>query len=103
LLVLLPLFAFLATDSGIFRSAPLAALWVVAIGFLMISRVPTFSVKKAKLPLTAVLPSLIGVALTAAALISYPWGSLVVLSLAYLASIPFAMRAARRFERDGGQ
>lgn len=102
LLALLPLFATLAIDSAVFRSAPLAAVWMLAIGFLMISSLPTFSVKKAKLPLTAVLPSLIGVALTAAALISYPWGSLVVLSLAYLASIPFAVRAARRFERDGG-
>jgi CDP-diacylglycerol--serine O-phosphatidyltransferase len=68
----------------------------------MISRLPTFSIKKAKLPVTAVLPSLIGVALTAAALISYPWGSLVFLSLAYLASIPVAFRAARRLEREGG-
>jgi CDP-diacylglycerol--serine O-phosphatidyltransferase len=102
LLVLLPLFAFLATDSALFRSAPLAALWVLAMGFLMISRLPTFSIKKAQLPVTAVLPSLIGVALTAAALISYPWGSLVFLSLAYLASIPIAFRAARRLEREGG-
>jgi CDP-diacylglycerol---serine O-phosphatidyltransferase len=99
MLALLLLFVTLAGGGEVFRSGPLNAVWLIAIAFLMISRIPTFSVKKARLPMTAVLPTLIGVVLVAAALISYPWQALVLLSVAYLVSIPVSMRAARRFEK----
>jgi CDP-diacylglycerol--serine O-phosphatidyltransferase len=95
-LALFWVFVALATGSEAAADPLLNAGWLVLVGLLMISRVSTYSVKKARLRPEAVLPTLLAIAVVAAAVISLPWLTLVALSGAYLLSLPLSMRSARR-------
>lgn len=86
-------------DAG-FRSATLNAIAMLCIGFLMISRLPTFSLKKMRLSREMMLPALIGVAVLAAALINFTWWTLALIGLAYLVSVPFSVATARRMAQE---
>jgi CDP-diacylglycerol--serine O-phosphatidyltransferase len=68
----------------------------------MVSRVPTFSGKNfSRIPREYVLPILGLLALAILSLISFPWESLLVMSLIYLASLPLGVIAyLRRKRRD---
>ncbi len=99
-LALFWLFLSLATGWEVCRSPYLNLVWLVIVGLLMISRIPTFSVKKARMRRDLVLPVMLGTGLMAAAVLSLPWLSLVVISVAYLVSIPFAMVSAGRQRRQ---
>lgn len=93
------LYLSMATGWEICGSPWINGVWLVLVGLLMISRLPTFSVKKARLRRDLVLPAILGVALVAAALVSLPWWSLAAVSLVYLASLPLAWRSAERMRR----
>ncbi|MET4700860.1 CDP-diacylglycerol--serine O-phosphatidyltransferase [Constrictibacter sp. MBR-5] len=69
---------------------------LVTVAFLLVSRVPTFSFKRVRVPPRAVLPVLLLGALTAAFLVGVPWATLTVIGLVYAASIPFSMLAHRK-------
>ncbi|WP_226782352.1 CDP-diacylglycerol--serine O-phosphatidyltransferase [Oceaniglobus trochenteri] len=70
--------------------------WVVFVGLMMISRVPTFALKKVTIARTKVRYFMIGFVFFIAALLTYTWLTLAVCSLIYLATIPFSIRAAGR-------
>jgi CDP-diacylglycerol--serine O-phosphatidyltransferase len=95
-IAMLMLFAFHATGWEVFRSPHLNAFWLIIVGFLMVSSVPTFSVKKARLRNDLMVPAMVILVLVTVALISFPWQSLAVFGIAYLASVPFAVRTAGR-------
>ena len=71
------------------------------MGFLLISRIPTYSGKLLgqRVKPDAVLPILILVVLCAAILLSFPWVTLTALSVIYLAAIPFGMIQYRKHEK----
>lgn len=98
-LALLFLIISLEMDSDFFRSPALNALWLLIIGGLMISRVPTFSFKRVRVPRDHVGLVLLGVGLLAAALLNQPWYTLAAIELAYLGSIPFSIKAHERLRR----
>jgi len=79
----------------------IAALYVLGVSLLMVSRIPTWSGKRigARVPREWVLPVFVLVVLFAALLISYPWELLSVGSLLYLAAIPLAYAHYKRLER----
>ncbi len=58
----------------------------------MISRIPTLSLKTIRVPVRAVAPLLVLVGLLAAAVITYPVGTLVFAMVVYLLHIPFSVR-----------
>lgn len=91
-LALLPMFASfqLPALEVVTRSPYLLAPWVMAIAAGMVSRIPTVSFKRLRVQRDYVLPLLLVVGVGVAALTSYPWITLMVFSLAYGASIPFA-------------
>jgi CDP-diacylglycerol--serine O-phosphatidyltransferase len=89
----------LELDSDFFRSPALNALWLLAIGGLMISRIPTFSFKRVRVKREHVGLVLLGVGILAAGMLSQPWYTLAAVELAYLGSIPFALRAHDRLKR----
>jgi CDP-diacylglycerol--serine O-phosphatidyltransferase len=95
-IAMLMLFAFQATGWDVFRSPHLNALWLIVVGLLMVSRVPTFSVKRARLRSDLVVPAMLVLVMVTVALISFPWRALTLLGIVYLASVPVAARAARR-------
>ena len=57
----------------------------------MVSRIPTFSFKKGRIPRHLVLPSLLVAALTMGVIASSPWIGLSLLELIYLGSGPLQL------------
>ena len=88
-----------------FREPLVAGIWLLAVAFLMISRIPTYSFKLLRVRREYVLPTLVAVGLGAAFLVSYPWFTYAILALGYLASIPFSYLRHRKLaalEAAGG-
>ena len=79
-------------------TAFVAAIYLVAIGLLMASRIPTYSGKTIGIPVRRdyVVPMILFVVLYIGLLLSFFWETLTVSALAYFASIPFAVRSYRR-------
>jgi CDP-diacylglycerol--serine O-phosphatidyltransferase len=85
----------------------LNAVVMVFVALLMVSRIPTFSIKTVLVRVKPewVLPTLIFVGLFVAALSSAPWHTLLAVGVVYLASLPFgwlsAYRLRHRHDRTG--
>jgi CDP-diacylglycerol--serine O-phosphatidyltransferase len=93
LLALLPLILTIQVGrDGWWSSTPVVMVWTVAIAALLISRIPTLSVKTFKVPARAVAPLLVLVGLLAAAVITYPMIALAGALVVYLAHVPYAVR-----------
>jgi CDP-diacylglycerol--serine O-phosphatidyltransferase len=80
--------------------AVVESLYVLAVAFLMASRVPHFSGKSiGRVPREYVSVVLVGVAAALLLLFTFPMQTLVAVTLAYLASIPFAVWRYRTLDR----
>jgi CDP-diacylglycerol--serine O-phosphatidyltransferase len=97
-LVLLPMMLSFQFGATFFRSPIVVSVFLVGVGALMVSRLPTFSFKKFKIPNQWVLPTMLIVGLYGALLINAPWMTIAITLLAYSVSIPFGYRAYRRME-----
>jgi CDP-diacylglycerol--serine O-phosphatidyltransferase len=93
----------LELESAFFASPYLNAIWMLCIGGLMISRVPTFSFKRVRVKREYVGVVLLVAGLLVAALVNQPWYTLAALELAYLASIPLSIRAHDKLKRGDAQ
>lgn len=103
-LALLPMI--LSFDLGydtVLKHPALVIAWVFFIGLLMVSAIPTYSGKKARIPQGLVIPMLIVVGLLVAALVNAPWRTLSGLGLLYLLCIPFSVRSYRRLKAEAEQ
>ncbi len=80
----------------------LIALYMLAIGTLAVSTLPTFSGKLLgeRIPREYVLPVFLGVAALVGFLVTYPYGTLSLLTLVYLGTIPMAYRRYARRMRE---
>lgn len=91
LLVLGPLVVWLQVGGG-WWSAPLTVgVWTVLIAFLMISRVPTLSFKRIRVPQQWIMSLLLVIMLSAIVVVSYPLVALLLATVAYLAHLPYAV------------
>ena len=83
------------------RSWTLNAAVVLFTALMMVSRVPTFSIKMVTVRVKPewVLPTLVGAGVLVAALVSVPWRTLLAIGVLYLASLPLSVIAARRLQR----
>jgi CDP-diacylglycerol---serine O-phosphatidyltransferase len=95
-LALTPMMATFEFGSGFFDRPFLVGFVMVAIAGLMVSRVPTFSFKRLKVPPRSVLPVMIGIGLLIVFAISTPWMSFLGLAVCYLATIPASIISHRR-------
>jgi CDP-diacylglycerol--serine O-phosphatidyltransferase len=77
---------------GWWNTDAVVMVWTVAIAALLISRIPTLSLKTIKVPAKAVAPLLVLTGLLAAAVITYPMLALATALLVYLLHIPYAVR-----------
>ncbi|WP_051949115.1 CDP-diacylglycerol--serine O-phosphatidyltransferase [Methylosinus sp. PW1] len=101
--VLLPLYLNLSVVDlpGSKALVPLFIIYVLAIAFLMASRIPHFSGKRiGRIPREYVILVLFCVGVTALLLAIYPMETLVLASLAYLAAIPFGVKRYKELERQ---
>ncbi|WP_238368212.1 CDP-diacylglycerol--serine O-phosphatidyltransferase [Mesobacterium pallidum] len=96
LLVMLPMYLSFAFSDAPILPGPLIAVYMVGVGFLMISRIPTWSFKKSKISRRNVKYFLVGFAVVAAAVLIHPWISLVALCVAYIGTVIWALLDQRR-------
>ena len=95
-LALLPLFASLAGWVDMRQSGGIIALYLAGVGFLMVSRIPTFSFKRILIPRDQIILVLIGAVVLTGTVITFPWESMVVLDLIYVGTIFRAIIVSRK-------
>jgi CDP-diacylglycerol--serine O-phosphatidyltransferase len=96
LLALIPLVLSFEADATWPRHPLVVGIVLLCVGGLMVSRLPTFSFKKGRVPRHMVLPGLLGAALVMGVLASSPWIGLSLLGLVYVCLIPFSWLTYRR-------
>jgi len=99
-LALLPLIVSNGLDWEALQSPWLTGPWTLGVGVLMISRIPTYSFKRLRVPHHMVRVAMAGVAAVAAAMITEPWLALATLIIAYMITIPFSIRSFNRRQRE---
>ncbi|MDB5491368.1 MAG: pssA, partial [Micavibrio sp.] len=102
-LALLPMVLWFQDDkffSQFAYASPLVGLWTICVAMLMVSRVPTFSVKAIKIPAKMGMMIMAGAALLIAALVTMTWQTLTLVGIVYLASIPFSYLRFHKLEKD---
>lgn len=87
ILVLAPLYLTFATDRTVQVHPVLVAAWMGGIGALMISRVRTPSLKRITIATELARYVLVGAVVVVAALLTYPWVTLLILCLCYLSAV----------------
>ncbi|MBX3504242.1 MAG: CDP-diacylglycerol--serine O-phosphatidyltransferase [Parvibaculum sp.] len=100
-LVMLPLYLSFIGVTWMQDVPILIALHAMAIAFLMVSQIPTFSGKRMGMRIRRdmVLPILLLVGMSAAIILSYPWIAFTGLCAIYLASIPLAVMRYRHHKQ----
>jgi CDP-diacylglycerol--serine O-phosphatidyltransferase len=98
LLVLVPLMLSLSPDIDWpwLQHPVVGGAFLIGVGALMVSRLPTFSFKKGRIAPHLVLPIFLGIALVFGLLATTPWVTLPCVMLLYLATLPLSWRAWRR-------
>jgi CDP-diacylglycerol--serine O-phosphatidyltransferase len=98
MIVFLPVYAeFVGAPHG-FYTTPIVILYTLFVAMLLVSQFPTWSSKLIgrRIRRDLVLPLFVVVVLVVAFLASFPWQTMTVLSLFYLASLPLSWRAFQR-------
>jgi CDP-diacylglycerol---serine O-phosphatidyltransferase len=98
-LALLPLMASFVIGADFVRHWLVSAAVLLLVAVLMVSRVPTFSVKRLRIKPHLVVPTFIAGIFVTVLLITEVWLMLSLIGLAYLGSIPVSWVMAKRMER----
>lgn len=90
LLVLAPLVVTLQIGQGWWSSPQVIGVWTVSVALLMISRLPTLSLKRIRIPQDWIITLLLVIMLAAIVVVNYPGAALVVAMIGYLLHLPYA-------------
>jgi CDP-diacylglycerol--serine O-phosphatidyltransferase len=103
MIVMLPLYLELVGLPHSVLTAPLTFVYTVAIGLLMVSKLPTWSGKitGTRMRRDLVAPLFVCGVLIVAFLVSFPFVTMSALSLAYLGSLPLSWRSYQRQAVNG--
>ena len=101
-LAFIPIFLWLVTDNDLFRQWQLVMAWTVLVALLMISSVATYSWSTLRVRRSSRIFVIAGIGLLGAALVTNPWITLLMISLVYLAVIPFSIAGYSRVKRRRG-
>jgi CDP-diacylglycerol--serine O-phosphatidyltransferase len=101
-LVMVPMFLSFEWGDWLFRSPYLNAVTVSGVALLMVSRVPTVSLKRIRVPHDMVVPTLLAVGVLTAFFTTAPWPTLTLVGVVYVGSIPMTVRAYYRLRRAAG-
>jgi CDP-diacylglycerol--serine O-phosphatidyltransferase len=99
-LALLPLIFVLAFGEAARIPPVAAASWMIVIGGLMVSRLPTLSLKGIRVTHALIVPVILTVVILTAALITDPWVTLSGVGIAYILSMPCVWFVYYRREHD---
>jgi CDP-diacylglycerol---serine O-phosphatidyltransferase len=102
-LVMIPMFVSFEFELAFFRSPYVNGLVLAGVAALMVSRIPTFSFKRFRVPAEWVLPMLLVIGGLAAFLTTEPWGTLLLIGVLYLGSIPVSIRSYRKLREAAEQ
>ncbi len=94
--VLLPMVIWLQYHWDWLRHPFVASVFLVGVSLLEISRLPTYSFKRVRVPHRYVLPVMLLVGMFAAFLVTEPWTTLGVLGILYIGSLPLSLRSFKR-------
>lgn len=95
-LALLPLAVYLEFGDNVQLPTFLLALWLMVVGGLMVSRLPTLALKGWRITPIWVTPIFVVVALAVAALVTNPWLTLSGAGLVYILSLPMGWFSYRQ-------
>ena len=99
-LAFLPFFLWMATGEAFFREPWLVGPWVLFMALLMISSIATFSWTSIRPQRSVRLELLALFGIVFAALLLEPWWTLALISVVYLALMPYAMIKYGRIKRQ---
>ena len=100
LMALLPVMIVLAFKIGGFSHPAVVGTWTVVMASMMVSRIPTYSFKRIRVPQVYVLPLLVCVGFLLAGLASFPWKILTAVAVLYLLSLPLSVRSYSRLRAE---
>ena len=83
-------------DFEILRAPEIVIGWLVIIGLMMVSSLPTYSFKGTKLPQKLVVPIFLIGGIFIAGALTEPWIALAALIFCYLLSIPLSIRSYKK-------
>jgi CDP-diacylglycerol---serine O-phosphatidyltransferase len=98
-LLMLPMFISFEWGDWIARSPYLNAVWISGVALMMVSTIPTVSLKRIRIPHRFVVPSLLGIGVMTGFLTTEPWLTLTFVGAVYIGSIPLTIRSAYRLRR----
>jgi len=100
-LALMPVFMYLHgwenSDFPILR-----AIYIIGVGLLAVSTVPTYSIKHASIKRSHLPIVVIAAMVLVVCLMVYPWPTLIIGNCLYLTSLPFSYRAQAKRSATGG-
>jgi CDP-diacylglycerol--serine O-phosphatidyltransferase len=96
---MIPMFLSFEWGDWLFRSPYLNAVTITGIAFLMVSKVPTVSLKRIRVPHHMVVPTLLAFGVATAFLTTAPWPTLMVVGVVYLGSIPLTIHSYYKLRR----
>jgi CDP-diacylglycerol--serine O-phosphatidyltransferase len=103
-LVLLPMMGSFQIDAPMIFSHPvLNGAMLTGVSFLMVSKIPTFSGKRFRVPHKYVLPVMLVMALLAAFTVTSPWTTVTAITLIYGATIPLSAVTFARLQRQAAE
>lgn len=98
LLVLLPMYLSFSSEGALLMPDLMIAAYMVLVGLLMISRIPTWSFKTVRISRENVKFLLVGFAFIGAAILTYAWVTLVIFCLVYAVTILWSLLTWKRAE-----
>lgn len=100
-LALFPLILVLAFGDDVQLPAKVIALWVVIVGGLMVSRLPTLSLKGRRIARVLVAPAMMGAGLLVGLLITNTWITLSGVAALYIIMLPYGWYSySRKLKAD---
>jgi len=81
------------------------SIYVIAVGLLMVSNLPTYSGKSLgeRIPRNIAMPMILAVVVLVAILLSYPWITLATAAVAYLLALPWGQNYHKRLQSEHAQ
>ena len=101
-LAILPMILSFYFEAGVFNSPLVVGIFLATVSFLMVSKVPTFSLKHLRVPRQFVLPMMLLIVTATGFLVTETWATLGLMGLFYLISIPFSVVSFHRLSKRGG-
>ena len=101
-LALLPIIISFQIENELIRNPQLVGILIVVISALMVSKIPTYSFKRVRVPHKYVLLTMLFVGLIAAFAVGAPWLTITILLISDIISLPLGYRSFKKLQKEHG-